>query len=158
MWQVSTSGFVSDLSNRLAARRLAVGGLAPSVERRPGGLTRPRMKLLGVLLGLAFFGQGSLPAGAQSSAEETCAAALSLRYPGHIERAIQMFPQDPCIPVMLSALPARVLSQLSPELVASLPRSQLERIAPEVLAALGIRLPAPSSRSVGASQGGSGGY
>ncbi len=95
-----------------------------------------------------------MPANAQSTAEEACAAALSLRYPEHVERAIQLFPRDPCIAVMLSALPVRVLSQLSPEVVASLPRSQLERVSPEALAAMGVSVPAQTTRSVGATQAG----
>lgn len=146
----SDSKVIGGVLTGWSAGRYAVAGLTPTIERQGGSVTRNRF--IAVLLGsLALFGHWSQPVSAQATAEEACAAALSLRYPGHVERAIQLFPQDPCIAVMLSALPARVLSQLSPEIVATLPRSQLQRVSPEALAALGITLAAPTSRSVGTS-------
>lgn len=93
---------------------------------------------------------------AQSPSEEACAFVLELRSPYTVERILEEFPNDPCVPIMLAALSPQLLAKISPALIAALPRSQLRLVPKEVLDQLGLsnrNLPGIGPRrSVGTSQ------
>jgi hypothetical protein len=114
--------------------------LAQRVSRR----YRASTIVAGASLGIAAAGL-AMPAHAQT-AEEACAFASSLRSVDTVSRVLSQFPNDACVPAMLTEIPPRVLSRLSPELVAGLPRNVLQYFPAEILAEFGISV--GSTRSI----------
>ena len=97
-----------------------------------------RSLVLGASLGsIAVVGM-PMAASAQGATAESCAFALKLRSASSVERMLENFPNDPCVPLMLGALPLRVLSRLSTQLIADLPRAQLRLVPRRVLQQLGL--------------------
>jgi hypothetical protein len=85
------------------------------------------------------------PAQAQTT-EEACAFIVQLRSPYTIERVLQNFPNDPCIPVMLTSIRPDLLSRVSRDVILSLPTAQLDRLPAEVRDRLGLN---GQTRSIG---------
>jgi hypothetical protein len=75
---------------------------------------------------------------AQSDAEEACAAVLSLRSIYTVERVLERYPNDPCVPLMLSALSPDLLAKLNPDLIDALPPSQQRLIPDEIRDLIGV--------------------
>ena len=94
--------------------------------------------LLGASLGTVVVAGFASPALGQS--DEACSFVLQLRSPYTVERILEQFPNDPCIPVMLTSISPQLLSRLSPAKIMALPASQLRQIPQEILAKLGIGL------------------
>jgi hypothetical protein len=92
--------------------------------------------LLGASMGTVILAGFSGPALGQSG-EEACAFVLQLRSPYTVERVLEQFPNDPCIPVMLTTISPQLLARVSRAKVLALPASQLRRIPQEVLDQLG---------------------
>lgn len=92
------------------------------------------------------------PSMAQDDAlRDACAAVLKLRDTRVIEQLlVEYAASSPCIPLLLSALSARDLSRINPDLVAALPRAQLRRIPSAVLEQLGIDGRLGDSRGISA--------
>lgn len=107
-------------------------------KRKPNKGLNARALVLGVSLStIAIVGSAS-PSVAQSAAEEACSTLFSLRSPFTIERVIQRFPNEPCIPVMLANLSPDILSRLNPDILSSLSPQQLRRIPQGVLDIIGV--------------------
>jgi len=98
--------------------------------------------LLSASLGTIVIAGFSGPALAQG--EEACAFVYELRSPYTIERVLTRFPNDPCIPTLLEALPPQLLGRIDVKIIASLPASQLRQVSADVLEDLGI-----TTRSIG---------
>jgi hypothetical protein len=87
---------------------------------------------------LAMVGMPAASLAQGKSAQEACAAVLTLRSPRVIENVLTNYASDPCVPLLLAALSAKDLSRISPELVAKLPRAQLRLVPSVVLEQLGL--------------------
>ena len=98
---------------------------------------RGKLGLLGASIGTVVIAGFTGPALGQSG-EEACAFVTELRSPYTVERILRRFPNDPCIPVMLEALPSSLLRRVDIELIQTLPPAQLRRVDNEVLEDLGI--------------------
>jgi hypothetical protein len=77
--------------------------------------------LLGASMGTVILAGFSGPALGQSG-EEACAFVLQLRSPYTVERVLEQFPNDPCIPVMLTTISPQLLARVSRAKVLALQR------------------------------------
>lgn len=93
--------------------------------------------LLGASIGTVVIAGFTGPALGQSG-EEACAFVAELRSPYTVERILRQFPNDPCVPVMLAAIPAELLHRVDLELIQDLPPSQLGKLSDDLLEDLGI--------------------
>lgn len=109
-----------------------------------------RKLVVGVSLGtIATVGSGTAVHAQNDSAYESCSFALNLKSASAINRVLETFPNDPCVPVMLASLSPRELSRIDRDLVAALPRAQLRKVPREVLAQLDLPANLGSSTSPG---------
>ena len=115
-------------------------------KRGPGSSTRAL--LLGASLSTLAIVGATAGARAQSAAEEACAAVLNLRSIYTIERVIERFPNDPCVPLMISSLSPQLLGKLNPELVNALPPSQQRLIPDEIRDMIGVDQGPGTRRSI----------
>jgi hypothetical protein len=115
-------------------------------QRKVGTGARQQVQLrlmLGASLGTVVIGGFTA---SSAMGEEACAFIATLRSPYTVERLLEQFPNDPCIPVMLSSIPPSLLARVSHTAIAALPPSQLKLLPKALLDEIGYTI--PTTRSV----------
>ena len=113
--------------------------------------------LLGASLGTLVIAGFTGPAMGQAG-EEACAFVMELRSPYTVERILRQFPNDPCVPIMLAAIPSHLLRRIDVDLIQDLPASQLRKVPGDVLEEIGISSTRGVSRTYRDDDDDEGGY